>query len=128
VRKRPLVLFVGADDTVVAALRRRRHPDYDFSFLPDAQGLLETMVSLRPDALVLDADIPECAGFRTSRLLNGDFRLRHVPVVFLSSRDGEEYLDTVGVRASCYLKKPVPAGLIVDSLDRMLPHHKVLEH
>jgi two-component system cell cycle response regulator len=75
---------------------------------------LETCRRERPDAALLDIEMPVLDGFEVLRELKGDADLADIPVVFLTARTGTDDL-VVGLQlgAHDYLKKPFePAELI----------------
>ena len=44
----------------------------------------------KPGVVILDTELPNLNGFQVCRLLKGDDRYQHIPVVFVSSNDSQE--------------------------------------
>ena len=62
----------------------------------------------RPDLIVLDLNLPRKDGREVLAEIKGDPRLKHIPVVVLSSSSARE--DVAGaydLHANCYVSKPV---------------------
>ncbi|HET9934663.1 MAG TPA: chemotaxis response regulator protein-glutamate methylesterase [Polyangiaceae bacterium] len=79
---------------------------------------LEKLEFLKPDAVVLDLEMPEMDGLTTLKRLRKDFRLLPV-VVFstLSERGAKITLDALTAGASDYLCKPSGTGSLAASKD-----------
>ncbi len=62
----------------------------------------------RPDLILLDLNLPKKGGREVLAEIKADKQLRHIPVVILStSQADEDILKTYGLRANCYITKPV---------------------
>lgn len=60
-----------------------------------------------PDLMILDLNLPKKDGRGVLRELKADPRLRHIPVVVLSSSEADRDLaDAYQLQASCFVTKP----------------------
>jgi chemotaxis family two-component system response regulator Rcp1 len=59
------------------------------------------------DLMLLDLNMPRKSGFELLREVKGDARLRHIPVVVLTTSGNEaDVLKSYELQASCYVTKP----------------------
>ena len=62
----------------------------------------------RPDLILLDLNLPRKDGRELLAEIKSDPRLRHVPIVVLTtSRSEEDILQAYDLHANCYITKPV---------------------
>jgi two-component system cell cycle response regulator DivK len=75
----------------------------------------------RPDAIVMDIQLPTLGGYEVTRLLKADARTRHIPVLGVTSfaMSGEE---TRAREAGCdaYLSKPIDIHRFIRTLQEVL--------
>jgi signal transduction histidine kinase len=74
----------------------------------DPIGFLERAPSLAPDVVVLDVMMPGMDGFEVCKRLQADARLRHVPIIMLTSAaDKNTLVRALEAGATDFLAKPV---------------------
>ena len=75
---------------------------------------LDYATSNPPDLILLDVMMPEIDGFETCRRLKAIPKLRDIPVIFLTSKNEDEY-EEMGflVGASDFIHKPINAPLVI---------------
>lgn len=80
----------------------------------DGLAAVEQCGRVRPDAVLLDIEMPGLDGYQVLAQLKADPELRHTPVVFLTSRtDTDDIVAGLRGGAHDYLKKPFePAELL----------------
>ncbi len=62
----------------------------------------------RPDLILLDLNLPRKGGREVLAEIKADDRLRHIPVVVLTSSQAEQdILASYDLHANCYITKPV---------------------
>lgn len=61
-------------------------PRIEAEMLPSGTALIARAIESPPDAILLDAMMPEVDGYETCRRLKSDPRTAHIPVVFLTAR------------------------------------------
>ena len=120
---RPLVL-VADPDAEYAALIARQLEWAGYGVITactsaDACAIIEEK---RPDALVVEAKLPELTGYALVRELREQPHNRLMPIVMISARAGKldrDFAFTVG--ADEYVKKPFPCAAIVARLAQLIP-------
>ncbi|MCE5181836.1 MAG: response regulator [Betaproteobacteria bacterium] len=61
-----------------------------------------------PDLILLDLNMPRMDGREVLRLIKSDERLKHIPVVILTTSAAEKDIaQAYGMHANCYITKPV---------------------
>jgi signal transduction histidine kinase len=111
---RPKILL--ADDNAdlrdyVSGLLER---SYEVVAVPDGQAALDVLPSVAPDLVLTDLMMPRLDGIGLLRALRADARIRHIPVILLSARAGEESDLQSGERGpDDYLVKPFSARELI---------------
>ncbi len=74
-----------------------------------------------PDAIILDVMMPEMDGWQVLKILKGDERTRHIPVVMLSAR-AERRDKMIGLQegAEAYIAKPFSPAEVVREVQNLL--------
>ena len=74
-----------------------------------------------PGIVILDTELPNLDGFQICRLLKGDDRYQHIPVVFVSSNDSQDFV-VKAERALCdlFLRKPIVADQLTQEIITLL--------
>ena len=76
---------------------------------------------LTPGIVILDTELPNLDGFQICRLLKGDDRYQHIPIVFVSSNDSKDFV-VKSERALCdlFLRKPIVADQLTQEIITLL--------
>jgi CheY-like chemotaxis protein/DNA-binding HxlR family transcriptional regulator len=122
VGKEPQVLVV--EDTASTAememllLRREGFAARHAANGKEAAEILETMI---PDLVLLDVNLPDTSGFKILETLRNHPRLKHLPVIMVTSQVGEEDV-LAGIRggADGYIFKPFPPKLLIQCIRKVL--------
>ena len=74
-----------------------------------------------PGIVILDTELPNLDGFQICRLLKGDDRYQHIPIVFVSSNDSQDFV-VKSERALCdlFLRKPIVADQLTQEIITLL--------
>ena len=74
-----------------------------------------------PGIVILDTELPNLDGFQICRLLKGDDRYQHIPIVFVSSNDSKDFV-VKSERALCdlFLRKPIVADQLTQEIIALL--------
>lgn len=79
------VMMVEDDEQVRLIVDRLlRRKGWQFRGVPTAEQAVETAASFRPDAILLDVELPGADGYEACRLLKADPDLAAIPVVMVS--------------------------------------------
>lgn len=104
----PLVLVVDDSITVRRVTQRLlQREGYRVSLAADGLQALERLAEELPSVVLSDIEMPRMDGFDLARNIRGDQRLKHLPIVMITSRIAEkhrEHAKELGVNH--YLGKP----------------------
>jgi PAS domain S-box-containing protein len=123
---RRTVLCVEDNPANLRLVRRLllRRPDLELIEAKDGRQGVELAASEQPDVILMDINLPGISGLTALRILAGDARTAHIPVVALSAnampRDIEKGLAAGFFR---YLTKPIKLGELLAALDLALEGH-----
>jgi chemosensory pili system protein ChpA (sensor histidine kinase/response regulator) len=80
---------------------------YQVLLAKDGVDALEQLIEIVPDVMLVDIEMPRMDGFDLTRNVRADERLRHVPIIMITSRTADKhrnYAYEIGVNN--YLGKP----------------------
>jgi chemosensory pili system protein ChpA (sensor histidine kinase/response regulator) len=87
----------------------------------DGLDAVEAMFERVPDLILLDIEMPRMDGYELATHVRNDPRLKHVPMVMITSRSGEkhrQHAKSLGVNG--YLTKPYQeADLVEEVFDQL---------
>jgi len=117
----PLVVCVDDDALFLQSLARMvRRQGYRFLTYTEPELALEELPLVKPDLVILDVLMPGLSGLEVLDEVR-QFYPSQVPIVLLSALDGEnKFVEGRKHGAACYLTKPCPPGVLVDTLHRLL--------
>jgi chemosensory pili system protein ChpA (sensor histidine kinase/response regulator) len=73
----------------------------------DGVDAMEQLHDMAPDVMLVDIEMPRMDGFDLTRNVRADARLKHIPIIMITSRTAEKhrnYAKQIGVNV--YLGKP----------------------
>jgi chemosensory pili system protein ChpA (sensor histidine kinase/response regulator) len=74
-----------------------------------------------PDIMLLDIEMPRMDGYQLAEYVRGDARLRHIPIIMITSRSGEKHRERARrAGANEYLTKPYKEAELIASIQRLL--------
>mgnify|MGYP001819273907 CR=1 FL=1 len=87
----------------------------------DGIDAIEQLHDHVPDLMLLDIEMPRMDGYELLEHVRADSRLRHVPVVMITSRSGQKHRRKARkAGANAYLTKPYQEVELVDKVSEML--------
>lgn len=104
------IMMVDDDETTMEIMRAYlEDADYqNFVLVEDSSRAMEQIEEYRPDILLLDLMMPNVPGFKILQLVRDHPKLKHLPVIILtSSSDAETKLQALDRGATDFLAKPV---------------------
>ena len=105
---RPRLVVVEDDEDFQFVLRQWLAPRFDLVLLPHGEELFDEIDGLRPDAVMLDLQLPGPDGLRLCHRLRRHPRMAGVPILILTGRqDTDAFLGSIEVGASSFMLKPV---------------------
>ncbi len=104
------ILVADGNDDLRDYVKRQMGGFYEVDLASDGAAALLVARANPPDLLLADVMAPELGGFGLLKEWRADPRLRHIPVILLSARAGEESrIEALTAGASDYLVKPFNA-------------------
>jgi chemosensory pili system protein ChpA (sensor histidine kinase/response regulator) len=108
VRLKPLVMVV--DDSITmrkVTTRVLERADLDVITAKDGLDALEKLQDNVPDLMLLDIEMPRMDGYELATYMRNDSRMRHVPIIMITSRTGEKHRQrALEIGVERYLGKP----------------------
>jgi len=84
----------------------------------DAMGQLQEVV---PDMMLLDIEMPRMDGFELATHMRNDDRLKHLPIIMITSRTGDKHRERAQqIGVNNYLGKPYQENDLLDSIHRII--------
>ena len=129
-------IFIADDDVddleLFQSAIRDIEPGVEIIAANDGYCLLEnlhTKTPPLPDIIFLDINMPKFNGFECLQQIRQEPRLKHVPVVVLSTSDRKNDVDAMWEHgANCYIKKPNTYSafkhVLKDIIDNPCPVHE----
>ncbi|MCZ8129804.1 MAG: Hpt domain-containing protein [Steroidobacteraceae bacterium] len=84
----------------------------------DAVAILQEHV---PDVILLDIEMPRMDGYELAAHVRGEPRLKHVPIVMITSRQGEKHrARAIELGVDDYLGKPYQENQLLDAIEPLV--------
>jgi chemosensory pili system protein ChpA (sensor histidine kinase/response regulator) len=88
----------------------------------DAVGVLQEHV---PDIILLDIEMPRMDGYEVASHVRNDPRLKHIPIVMITSRVGEKHrARAIELGVDEYLGKPYQESQLLEALEPLLKRRR----
>ena len=118
----PTVMVVDDSITVrkVTARLLQRH-QFQVMTAKDGVDAITQLHDDIPDVMLLDIEMPRMDGFELATIIRHDERLKHIPIIMITSRTGEKHrerAEEIGVNQ--YLGKPYNEDKLLSTIDEML--------
>jgi putative two-component system response regulator len=111
---RPTVLVVDDAEEMLMIMESILAKEYSVKLFSQAKEAIEYAFSNPPDLFLLDVMMPDIDGFETCRRLKANPKLRDIPVIFLTSKNEDEYEEKgFSVGASDFIHKPINAPIVI---------------
>ncbi|MBQ8956206.1 MAG: response regulator [Lachnospiraceae bacterium] len=111
---RKKVLVVDDNATTLRSIKGMLEEKYNIMLANSGMKAMTSIGKNRPDAILLDYEMPVCDGKQTLEMIRADEDLTTIPVIFLTGVNDRAHIQAVlKLRPSGYLLKPaVPEKLI----------------
>ena len=122
VNQRPLVMVVD-DSITMRKVTSRVLEKHSIEVMTAQDGLdaIERLHDRIPDLMLLDIEMPRMDGYELAQHVRSDARLRHVPIVMITSRAGQKHRKKArDSGANAYLTKPYQEADLVSQVGEML--------
>lgn len=91
----------------------------------DGFDAISKISKVNPDLIFIDVLMPRIDGLQTCRLIRANEAYSKVPIIFLSSKDGEfDKAKGMMVGANDYLTKPFSRTEILDAVEKYFPKNE----
>ena len=108
VRRQPLVMVV--DDSITmrkVTSRVLERNNMEVVTAKDGLDAVEQLQDAIPDLILLDIEMPRMDGYELATYIRNDSRLRHIPLIMITSRTGEKHRQrAMEIGVERYLGKP----------------------
>ena len=115
-------ILVVDDDKSVTAMLSSLLSKQGFTVVEAHDGL-DAMVQVRqhvPDLIVLDIMMPEINGYDVCRDIKFDQKLKHIPIILLTSREQELDPRIAKLMGIEYIQKPIDSKVLLEKIQKVL--------
>ena len=128
--RQPLAMVID-DSITMRKVTSRVLESNKFDVITARDGLdaIEQMQEHIPDLLLLDVEMPRMDGYEVAEYVRADARLRHIPIIMITSRAGKKHRER-GERAgaNAYLSKPYKESDLIAEVDKLLNEEAPVSH
>ncbi|MDJ0714905.1 MAG: response regulator [Prochloraceae cyanobacterium] len=118
---RPVVACIDDNKTVQIQVKKTLESvGYEVVSITDPCTSLIALARQRPALILMDINMPELDGYELCTILNRSSKLRNVPIVMLTGREG--IVDRIKARlhrATHYLTKPVKPNELIETVNNL---------
>jgi chemosensory pili system protein ChpA (sensor histidine kinase/response regulator) len=122
VKRTPLVMVVD-DSITMRKVTSRVLENHALEVMTAQDGIdaLENLHDRIPDLMLLDIEMPRMDGYELAEHVRADPRLKHIPIVMITSRAGQKHRKKAReAGANAYLTKPYQEAELVAKVGEML--------
>lgn len=124
---KPLVMVV--DDSITVRKVTSRLLERNDMVAVSAKDGLEALALLDetiPDLMLLDIEMPRMDGYELATHIRNEPRLRHIPIIMITSRSGEKHRQrAMQIGVDVYMTKPFQENELLENIRAMLNHRAV---
>lgn len=96
-------------------------------FIVDAMEVISKALSFKPDAILLDVNMPDCNGFEIAKVIRQDDNFAHIPILFLTSNNtSESEIQAMKSGGDDFLDKGSPFSSLVEIIKGHVQRYKEL--
>lgn len=122
---RPRILVVEDEPEMLDIIKVNLElAGFEVTLAGDGLEAYEALETLKPDALVLDLNLPNMSGFRLLRLLRRGQDWSTIPVIVVTAFAFEEVEDIANERIDGFITKPFDPSDLVSKLEYVLSREK----
>jgi chemosensory pili system protein ChpA (sensor histidine kinase/response regulator) len=87
----------------------------------DGVEALQLLQDHMPDVMLLDIEMPRMDGFEVAKNIRGTSRLRHIPIIMITSRTGEKHREhALELGVNKYMGKPYQEDLLLGNIQELM--------
>ncbi|MDR1137195.1 MAG: response regulator [Synergistaceae bacterium] len=127
--EKPVVLTIDDDPIILNSVLSTLKQDYSVRPFKSGETALKYLENNMADLVLLDYNMPGMSGFDVLKALQGDSRLREIPVIFLTgSVNGDDEIQALELGAMDYLLKPFKPKSLTLRVKLHLELHRYRHH
>lgn len=122
-RKKGLTVMVVDDSITVRKVTTRLLERNDMNVIAAKDGVdaVSKLQENIPDVMLLDIEMPRMDGFELATHVRNEPRLRHVPIIMITSRTGDKHRQrAMQIGVNRYLGKPFQEAELLDNIKALL--------
>ena len=123
IRPKKTLALVVDDSITMRKVTTRVLESHDFEVITAKDGVdaTEKMQERVPDLLLLDIEMPRMDGYQVAEYVRADARLRHIPIIMITSRAGQKHRSRgEKAGANAYLSKPYKESELIAEVNKLL--------
>jgi chemosensory pili system protein ChpA (sensor histidine kinase/response regulator) len=123
IRPQKTLALVVDDSITMRKVTTRVLESHDFEVITAKDGIdaTEKMQERVPDLLLLDIEMPRMDGYQVAEYVRADVRLRHIPIIMITSRAGDKHRSRgEKAGANAYLSKPYKESELIAEVNKLL--------
>lgn len=116
-------ILIIEDEPAIASMLEMRLKAAGYEVLTAVDGVsgLEKAKSEKPDLITLDIMLPKLNGFTVCSLLKGNEDYRHIPIIMLTARQGQnDKIFDEQMKPEAYFTKPFQAEELLAKIKELL--------
>ncbi|WP_455221091.1 Hpt domain-containing protein [Kaarinaea lacus] len=120
--KTPTVLIVDDSITVRKVTQRLlTRNKFESITAKDGMDALTVMLETIPDIILLDVEMPRMDGYELATAVRSDPRLKHIPIIMITSRTGDKHRDrALNIGVNMYMGKPFQEHELLENIQSLL--------
>ncbi|WP_221793816.1 Hpt domain-containing protein [Oceanobacter mangrovi] len=121
--QRPARILVVDDSVTVRKVTSRLLERHGMEVMTANDGVdaMATLQDHMPDLMLLDIEMPRMDGFELASLVRHDTRLKHIPIIMITSRTGDKHRErAMSIGVNEYLGKPFQEDTLLGTMNRLL--------
>ena len=125
-QQRPPLVMVVDDSVTVRKVTSRllERNGLDVATAKDGVDAIAQLQEVQPDVILLDIEMPRMDGFEVATLVRHDERLKHIPIIMITSRTGEKHRErALAIGVNQYLGKPYQEAELLEHIQRLVKKH-----
>jgi len=117
-----IVLVVDDEDDILDLLQYNlEQENFQVVLARDGIEALHKAEEVQPDLIILDIMMPKMDGLAVCRRLRAHAHLRHIPIMMLTARSGEEdHIEGLDTGADMYVAKPISVPVLISQAKALL--------
>ncbi len=124
----PIILVIEDNEDLNHYLCKTIGRNWQVISAKDGKEGLEKAFNIIPDLVVSDVMMPEMDGYEFCKLLKGDNRTSHIPVILLTAKsDDVSQIEGIKLGADVYLGKPFKPALLASHIKNLIQSRKKLK-